>query len=71
MTVLQPLTKQPLLAGVLAGMFSALTSQDIDAVATDRANGAATFVLALRERLARVTAAGHDAVVAELATIRV
>lgn len=71
MTVLQPLTKEPLLAGVLAGMFSALTSQDIDAVATDRANGAATFVLALRERLARVTAAGHDAVVAELATIRV
>jgi hypothetical protein len=71
MTVRQPLTKEPLLAGVLGGMFSALTGQDLEALATGRANGAATFVLALRERLARVTANGHDAVLAELATISV
>lgn len=71
MTVQQPFTKEPLLAGVLAGMFSALTGQDLDALATGRVDGAATFVLALRERLARVTATGHDAVQAELASIRV
>jgi hypothetical protein len=71
MTVQQPFTKEPLLAGVLAGMFSALTGQDLDALATGQANGAATFVLALRERLARVTVAGHDAVLAEMASIRV
>src|SRR5262245_33379860 len=70
MTVQQPLAKEVLLAGVLGGMFSALTGQELDAVSTEPANGAATFVIVLRERLARVTATGHDAVLAELATIR-
>jgi hypothetical protein len=67
----EPVANDLLLAGVLGGMFSTLTGQDLDAVATGRTNGAVTFVLALRERLARVTATGHDAVLTELSTIRV
>ena len=67
----ESLAKEPLLAGVLGGLFTTLTGQDLDAVATGQGNAAATFVIALRERLDGVTATGHDAVLADLATIRV
>ena len=70
-TVRVSFAKEALMAGVLGGIFSALTGQDLDAVPTGQANGAATFVIALRERIARVSATGHQAVVTELATIRV
>lgn len=66
----QSFATETLLAGVLGGLFSTLTGQNLDAVATGQANDAATFVIALRERVARVTAAGHEAVLAELTTIR-
>jgi hypothetical protein len=61
--------KEALMAGMLGGLFSVLTGQDLDAVTAGQANGATTFVIALRERIARVTSTGQDAVVAELTTI--
>jgi hypothetical protein len=61
----ESIAKDALLAGMLGGTFSIWTGQDLDAVAT----GPGTFTIALRERLARVTATGHEAVLAELATI--
>jgi hypothetical protein len=68
--VRESFAKESLMAGMLGGVFSALTGQDLDAVATGQDNGASTFVIALRERIERLTTTTQDAVVAELATIR-
>jgi uncharacterized protein len=82
-TVQNPITAGPggppaaaLLAGVLAGIFSAFTGRDLDAVPTAGPGDGVTIVLALAARVERVGGAAHGRpafaeVLAELAAIRV